>query len=63
MAKMRKCKNKKCSKLLPEGYKYKYCESCRGKKAETVKGLGVALGLLVGTVITIVTKGKINKKI
>ena len=31
------CKNKKCKRPLPEGYKHKYCENCRGKQAEDVK--------------------------
>lgn len=25
------CKNKKCQRPLPEGYKYKYCEHCRSE--------------------------------
>lgn len=28
-AEIRICKNKKCQKVLPAGYKHKYCEACR----------------------------------
>lgn len=31
------CKNKKCMKPLPEGYKHKYCEACRNQHAQKVK--------------------------
>lgn len=34
------CKNKNCKKLLPEGYRYKYCESCRNKQVDKVKKAG-----------------------
>ena len=58
------CKNKKCKRPLPEGYKHKYCEKCRGKQAEDVKKGGVGLlgvlGLVGGVVLTVVTKGKFN---
>ena len=33
----RVCKNKKCLKPLPEGYKHKYCEACRNQQAQKVK--------------------------
>lgn len=36
-AEIRVCKNKKCQKVLPAGYKHKYCEACRNKHAETAK--------------------------
>lgn len=36
-AEIKVCKNKKCQKVLPAGYKHKYCEACRNKHAETVK--------------------------
>lgn len=58
------CKNRKCQKPLPIGYKHKYCESCRNGQANQVKELGsVALGLAVcvfGTLIKVATKGKVN---
>ena len=28
---VRVCKNKKCQKVLPAGYKHRYCEACRNK--------------------------------
>ena len=60
------CKNKRCMKPLPEGYKHKYCEACRNQHARGVKsGLKAAAGL-AGTAacfaVTIVTAGKINLK-
>lgn len=64
----KKCKNKKCQRPLPEGYEYKYCESCRNMRTEHIKDFGKkALGVAVligGPIITIATKGKIkpNKK-
>lgn len=49
----------KCGKSLPSNYKYRYCESCRGKKIEGAKkvGKGVLAGLaVVGTaLVTIAT--------
>ena len=58
------CKNKKCQKPLPVGYKHKYCESCRNEQAKQVKDLGkAALGLAAmvgGTLVAVATKGKIN---
>ncbi len=58
------CKNKKCQRPLPEGYKYKYCEHCRSERAQQIKRAGkAALGVVVmvgGTALTVLTKGKIN---
>lgn len=34
---LRVCKNKNCQKILPEGYKHKYCEACRNQHAHVVK--------------------------
>ena len=60
----KKCKNKKCQRPLPEGYKHKYCENCRNEQAKQVKEVGkAALSLAVligGTVVTVATKGRIN---
>lgn len=61
----KKCKNKKCQRLLPEGYRYSYCENCRNEQAKRFKNackgvLGVAV-MIGGTAISIVTKGKIKK--
>lgn len=60
----RKCKNKKCQRLLPDGYKHKYCENCRNEQAKHFKdackgALGVAV-MIGGTAVTIATKGKIK---
>lgn len=58
------CKNKKCQRPLPEGYKYKYCKHCRSERAQKIKNagkatLGVAV-MVVGTAVTVITKGNIN---
>ena len=62
----RVCKNKKCQKPLPKGYKHKYCESCRNKQVQMVKGGLKSAGAAVGTVacitVTVLTAGKINLK-
>lgn len=52
----RHCKNKKCQRILPDGYKYKYCENCRNERAKKAKdgfemGLGVALSLAAAWII------------
>lgn len=51
------CKNKKCQRPLPEGYKYKYCEHCRSERAQQIKRAGkAALGVVVmvgGTAVTV----------
>lgn len=60
----RRCKNKKCQRILPEGYKHKYCENCRNEYAKQFKnGCKSALGLAVmvgGAAAAVITKGKIN---
>lgn len=62
----RKCKNNKCQRHLPDGYKHRYCESCRNEQVKLIKEtLKATLGVvaLVGsTALTIATKGKINPK-
>lgn len=54
---VRVCKNKECQKVLPAGYKYKYCEACRNKRAESAKrivvgiagsALSISLGFFAG---------------
>lgn len=70
MMEIRKCKNKKCQKTLPEGYKPKYCENCRNEQVKKIKDVGkTALGavgsvavIVGGTALTILTNGKINPK-
>ena len=63
---IRVCKNKKCQKVLPDGYKYNYCEACRNKQAYTVKSTGkkvLAVAVTVASVtVTVLTAGKINLK-
>lgn len=60
----KKCKNKKCQRILPDGYKHKYCENCRTEQAQKAKNFGKgALSVVVfigGTIVTIATIGKIN---
>lgn len=36
----KKCRNKKCGSVLPEGDQHKYCEACRAMRAERRKALG-----------------------
>lgn len=60
----RKCKN--CQRILPEGYKHKYCEHCRGERAMRFKdgckkAFGVAV-LLGGALVTVITSEKIAPK-
>lgn len=49
------CKNKKCMKPLPDGYKHKYCESCRNRYIQRgkniLKGIGSAACTVVVTAI------------
>lgn len=62
----RVCRNKKCQRPLPAGYKHRYCEACRNKQAENLKTAGKAalgaLGTAACVAIAIVTNGKINPK-
>ena len=62
----RVCKNKKCLKPLPEGYKHKYCEACRNQQAQKVKHGFKAAASVAGTVacvvVTVVTAGKVKPK-
>lgn len=57
----RRCKNKECNKVLPLGYKKKYCESCMNKQAHGIKKiLEIASGVLCA--ILIIIGGKFEKK-
>ncbi len=60
------CKNKKCQKVLPAGYKHKYCEACRNKHAQNtkniLKGIGAGAATVTSVAVVIVTGGKINPK-
>lgn len=70
MMEIRKCKNKKCQRALPEGYKHKYCENCRNEHVKKIKDAGKAVAgtvagvavIVGGTALTILTNGKINPK-
>lgn len=56
------CKNKKCQRPLPKGYKYRYCESCRNNHVQKVKNAGkVILGTVASVAIVVITKGKTKK--
>lgn len=60
---IKKCKNKECQKIMPEGCKYKYCEACRSKRAEnTKKGLEIAGGAILTALTIVLTKGHSGKK-
>lgn len=57
----RKCKNKKCSRHLPDGYKYKYCENCRNKKAKQIKKVGqsiVGVAAVIGSTTLAIIKSR-----
>jgi len=57
-----KCKSKKCQRILPDGYKYKYCEHCRNKRSDTIRNIRNCVGGIGLIALAIVTKGKINPK-
>lgn len=60
---LRKCKNKKCQKCLPEGYKHRYCENCRNEHIKQIKDAGTGIAsVAICTVLAVFTKGKINLK-
>ena len=63
---IRVCKNKKCQKLLPAGYKHKYCEACRNQHAQIakniMKGVAAGVGTAASIVVFAITHGKINPK-
>ncbi len=48
------CKNKNCRKVLPEGYKYSYCEACRNDRAHATKVIGKIGSALVGVAACLV---------
>lgn len=60
------CKNKKCHRPLPEGYKHKYCEHCRNERAKQFRaGCKGALGIIVtvgGVAVTVLSQGNISVK-
>lgn len=52
------CKNKKCQKVLPEGYKHRYCEACRGKYVQAIKRVGKGAFAVAGSVLLVVVGKK-----
>ena len=62
----RKCKNKKCQKVLPAGYKHKYCEACRNQHAEkaknVIKNIGTGTSVLATVALAVISRGKIVLK-
>lgn len=62
----RVCKDKQCQKVLPVGYKHRYCEACRNKHAQlaksVIKGIGIGAAAVVSVVGVIFTAGNINSK-
>ena len=59
-------KNESVVRVLPEGYKHRYCEACRNKHAQTaknvLKGIGAGATTVASVAVVIVTSGKINPK-
>ena len=53
------CKNKHCQKVLPENYKYKYCEACRNMNAQKVKHAGEIVVGVFSVVVSVITGKKI----
>ena len=63
MMEQRICKNKKCGRILPEGYKHKYCEKCRNAQADAAKkGILGFLGTAFSIGMFILAKGKHKPK-
>lgn len=60
----RVCKNKKCQKVLPAGYKNKYCEACKNKHVEkakkTIKNIGAGAVTVASIALVVVKGGKIK---
>lgn len=59
MKTQRRCKNKECNRVLPDDYKYKYCESCMNKNAHKAKNI---LATTLGVALFIVTLGHFGGK-
>lgn len=52
------CKNEKCQKVLPEGYRYRYCEACRGKYGQAIKRVGEGVLAVAGSVLLVIVGKK-----
>ncbi|WP_026499257.1 hypothetical protein [Butyrivibrio sp. WCD2001] len=59
---IRVCKNKKCKKILPEGYKHRYCEACRNKHAQIAKNVVKGATAFAGVAVLVISGGKIDLK-
>lgn len=62
----RVCKNKKCQKVLPSSYKYKYCEACRNKHTYTIRNVVKNAAAITGGIAlvaaSVITGKEINSK-
>lgn len=60
------CKNKKCQKVLPAGYKHWYCEACRNQHAQMAKNVLIDVGkgaaAVASVAVAIITVVKNNSK-
>lgn len=63
---IRVCKNKKCQKVRPVGYKHKYCEAGRNQHAQIAKNvlndIGAGTATVASVAVVVVISGKINPK-
>ena len=63
---IRICKNKKCQKVLPDGYKYDYCEACRNQHAQkaknVLKGIGTGVATAASLFFVVLSKGNKGPK-
>lgn len=54
----KRCKNKKCQRILPEGYKHKYCENCMGKRSGVAKNVMKGVAAFGSLVLLVAANGK-----
>ncbi len=57
----RKCKNKSCQRILPNGYKYDYCERCRNRRSDKIKNARNCVGGLGAIALSVLTILKTKK--
>ncbi len=53
---------KKCQKVLPEDYKYKYCEHCRNERNDKFKKIGGTALSLCAVFVAVASGGKFKTK-
>ena len=53
---------KKCKRILPADYKYRYCEACRNRQVDVIKKGIAVTAMVVTAVVPLVTKGKFTIK-